>query len=99
MEHELRADFLVKLLRSEEAKRNGSLLEGRALLVRLLCTLGDICGARHNNARLYRTRETHTVVAEMAVQDSRQHERLVEERVDALLIRLDTNNAVLRERA
>ena len=35
----------------------------------------------------------------MAVQNSRQHERFVEEGVDTLLVRLDTNNAVLRERA
>ena len=44
-------------------------------------------------------RKERTVVAEMAVQDSRQHERLVQQGVDALLVRLDTNNAVLRERA
>ena len=43
VEHELGADLLVELLRREEAERNGGLLERGALLVRLLCTLGDIC--------------------------------------------------------
>ena len=35
----------------------------------------------------------------MAVENGRQHERLVEKGVDALLVSLDTNYAVLRERA
>ena len=43
VQHELGADFLIELLGSEEAKRNGSLLEGRALLVRLLRALRDVC--------------------------------------------------------
>ena len=42
VEHELGADLLVELLRREEAERDGSLLERGALLVRLLCALGDI---------------------------------------------------------
>ena len=41
---------------------------------------------------------TRTVVAEMAVQNRRQHERFVQQSVDTLLIRLNANNAVLRER-
>lgn len=42
VKHQFRADFLVKLLRSEEAKRNGSLLKRRALFVCLLRALGNI---------------------------------------------------------
>lgn len=41
--------------------------------------------------------EMRTVVAEMAVQDSGQHERLMEKGVNALLVRNNTDNAVLRE--
>lgn len=40
-----------------------------------------------------------TVVAKMAVQDGSQHEGLVEELVDALLVGLNADDAVLGERA
>lgn len=40
---------------------------------------------------------SRTVVAEMAVQNSGQHERLVKEGVNALLVCNNTDNAVLRE--
>lgn len=33
----------------------------------------------------------------MAVQNRRQHQRLVQQRIDALLVRLDSHYAVLRE--
>lgn len=39
-----------------------------------------------------------TVVAKVAVKDSGEHQRLVEEGVDALLVCLNTNDTVLRER-
>lgn len=35
----------------------------------------------------------------MAIEDGCQHERLVEQGVDALLVGLNTNDAVLRERS
>ena len=35
----------------------------------------------------------------MAIKDGRQHKRLVEKSVDALLVSLDTDNTVLCERA
>lgn len=44
VQHQLRADFVVKLLRRQEAQRHRGLLQGRALLVRLLCALGNVCG-------------------------------------------------------
>lgn len=43
------------------------------------------------------TLRTRTVVAQVAVQNRRKHERLVEQRVNALLVRLDSDNAVLGE--
>lgn len=39
-----------------------------------------------------------TVVTQVAVQDGRKHERLMEQSVDSLLVRLDANDAVLCER-
>lgn len=44
-------------------------------------------------------RLARTVVTKMAIEDGCQHERLVEQGVDALLVGLNTNDAVLRERS
>jgi hypothetical protein len=41
-DHEFGSDLLVELLGSEEAERDGRLLEGRSLLVSLLGALGDV---------------------------------------------------------
>lgn len=42
VEHQLWADFLIKLLRGEEAKGDSSFLESGTLFVGLLGCLGDI---------------------------------------------------------
>jgi hypothetical protein len=39
------------------------------------------------------------VIAEVAVEDSGQHQTLIQQMVDALLVRLDPNHTVLGERA
>ena len=44
-QHQLRANLLVKLLWSQEAKRDRSFLESRAFLVSLLRTFCNVCEA------------------------------------------------------
>lgn len=100
VKHQFRSDFLVEFLGGQEAQRNRSFLQSRALLVRLLCALGNICEfyayvSTHPHSKVY----LRTVVAQVAVEDGSQHERLVEDRFDALLVRLDANDAVLGERS
>ena len=43
VKHLLRSDTGIELLGSKESEGNGSLLEGRSLLVCLLGALGDVC--------------------------------------------------------
>ena len=42
VKHQLRPDLVVKFFRCQKSKRNSCLLQRRALLVRLLCTLRNI---------------------------------------------------------
>lgn len=43
-------------------------------------------------------RKTPTVVTKVTIQDSGQHERLVEQFIDSRFVRLDSNNAVSSKR-
>ena len=96
-QHELRANLLVELLRGQEAKRNGSFLESCALLVSLLGAFGNVCTARKRPCVGGGTVVRRTVIAEMAVENSSQHEGLMKESVNTLLVRDNTDNTVLRE--
>lgn len=73
IQHQLRSDFRVKILRRKESEGNGRLLQCRAFLVCLLRTLGNICAAIMSEQNDMR-QTALTVIAQMAVQDSRQHQ-------------------------
>ena len=98
MQHQFWADFLVKLLRREESERDSGFLQCRALLVGLLRTFCDICSTLSAMGGGL-CMAVRTVITQVAVENSRQHQRFVEERVDALLICYNAHNAVLGERA
>lgn len=99
MQHQLRPHFLVELFRRQEPKSNRSLLQRRTLLVRLLRTLGHVYRISLSLVRIWKVGHSLlTVIAKVAVQNRRKHERLVQQGVDPFLIRLDANNAVLCER-
>jgi len=65
---------------------------------------GEVSSARLGSgtaaaAHRCRNEQRLTVVSESRVENGGKHERLVEELVDALLVGLDADNAVLSERA
>lgn len=93
-EHELGADELVEGFAVEESELEGRLLERLALGVREFGTLGDVYADRS----VYAVQdERRTVVSERAVEDGREHERLVEELGDAVLVGGDADDTVLGE--
>jgi hypothetical protein len=99
VQHQLRTNLVVELLRRQEPERYRGLLQRRALLVRLLCTFRHVYVASSAMTFKHMFMTVLTVVAKVAVQNGGEHERLVQELVDAGLIRLNANNAVLREAA
>jgi len=77
--HQLRPDELVELGLRKGLELERALLQGDALLVRVLGHLGG------------------HVVADLRIEAGHQHERLVEQLVDLLLVGLDTHYAVFLE--
>lgn len=96
MQHQLWSDFLVEFFRSQESKRNSRLLERCALFVGLLGAFGNIYESGTCLETQLVCRDARlTVIAHMAIENGGKHQRLMEQGLNALLICLDADNAVL----
>ena len=97
IQHQLWPHFLVKLLRCQMPECHRRCLQCRSLLVCFLGARRDVWDFPVSNAECNMDK-TLAVVAEVAVEDGGQHQTLIQQMVDALLVRLDSDHTVLGER-